>query len=57
MKYTVLALGGDGIGPEILKAGIDVANAIIEKTDLELDISYDLIGGICWDKHQTFCQP
>ena len=57
MKYTVLALGGDGIGPEILKAGIDVANAIIEKTDLELDISYDLIGGICWDKHETFCQP
>ncbi|MDG2354400.1 MAG: 3-isopropylmalate dehydrogenase [Paracoccaceae bacterium] len=56
MKYTVLALGGDGIGPEILKAGIDVANAIVEKTDLELDISYDLIGGICWDKHQTFCQ-
>ncbi len=56
MKYTVLALAGDGIGPEILRAGIDVANAIAKKADLELDIIYDLIGGVCWDKHQTFCR-
>ena len=56
MKYTVLALAGDGIGPEILRAGIDVVNAVVDKTHLELDINYDVIGGICWDKHETFCQ-
>ena len=56
MKCTILALAGDGIGPEILGAGIDVANAVAAKSDLELDIKYDLIGGACWDKHKTFCQ-
>ena len=38
MKCTILALAGDGIGPEILGAGIDVANAVAAKSDLELDI-------------------
>ena len=56
MKCKILALAGDGIGPEVLRAGIDVANAVVTKSDLELDINYDLIGGACWDKHQTFCR-
>ena len=56
MKCTILALAGDGIGPEILNAGIDVATAAIAKSDIELDFKYDLIGGACWERHHTFCQ-
>ena len=57
MTCEVLALPGDGIGPEVLDAGIDIAKAASAKFNLDLKIKYDLIGGACWDKHQTFCQP
>ena len=57
MTCEVLALPGDGIGPEVLDAGIDIAKAASAKFNLDLKIKYDLLGGACWDKHQTFCQP
>ena len=56
MTCEVLALPGDGIGPEVLDAGIDIAKAASAKFNLDLKIKYDLLGGACWDKHQTFCQ-
>lgn len=50
----ILALAGDGIGPEVVSAGLKVLEAAVEGACLELDVTEDLIGGICWDTHGTF---
>ena len=55
MQYQILALGGDGIGPEVLDSGIQIIKHISEIKNINIKIEYDLIGGICWDKHKTFC--
>ena len=38
MTCEVLALPGDGIGPEVLDAGIDIAKAASAKFNLDLKI-------------------
>ncbi|MEM8651993.1 MAG: 3-isopropylmalate dehydrogenase [Pseudomonadota bacterium] len=54
-QYSVLALGGDGIGPEILERGLLVANRLAETADITLNIEQDLLHGASWDVHGTFC--
>ena len=56
MNYKLLALGGDGIGPEVLESGLSILEAISKKNNLNFEISFDLIGGACWDKYGTFCR-
>ena len=56
MNYKLLALGGDGIGPEVLESGLSILEAISKKNNLNFEISFDLIGGACWDKYGTFCK-
>ncbi len=56
MHHRILALGGDGIGPEVLAAGLTVANAAACSGGIELDIQHDLLHGACWDAHRTFCR-
>ena len=46
-KITVLA--GDGIGPEIMKAGLSVLNVFKEKQLFNYDIQEELIGGSAID--------
>lgn len=53
-QVSILALGGDGIGPEVLNAGLRVLDAIAPDLDLTLDINEDLLGGAAWDAHGTF---
>ena len=55
MQYQILALGGDGIGPEVLDSGIQIIEYISKIKKINIKIENDLIGGICWDKHKTFC--
>jgi 3-isopropylmalate dehydrogenase len=55
MRKTVLALGGDGIGPEILEQGLRVAARLAELAGLELDVHHDLLHGASWEVHGTFC--
>ena len=54
--FEVLALGGDGIGPEVLASGIEVLNAAAKLAGIEVDIKHDLLHGACWDVHGTFCR-
>ncbi len=55
MSKRILALGGDGIGPEVLKAGIAVSKLIDQIYNFNLEFEMDDIGGKSWDKHGTFC--
>ncbi|MBO9449928.1 3-isopropylmalate dehydrogenase [Tropicibacter sp. R16_0] len=55
MKKRILALGGDGIGPEILESGLRVATHLAQRAGIELHITHDLLHGASWDVHNTFC--
>ena len=54
--FRILALGGDGIGPEVLAAGLRVAHAAAEKSRFELTVEEDLLHGAAWDAYGTFCR-
>lgn len=51
----ILALGGDGIGPEILDQGLRVLRRIAGTIGLAIDIDHDVLHGASWDLHGTFC--
>jgi len=55
MKFKIIALGGDGIGPEIMQQGLRVLQFVGAKVSLEFDVEYDLLHGASWDVHKTFC--
>ncbi|RMD45489.1 MAG: 3-isopropylmalate dehydrogenase [Aquificota bacterium] len=48
-KFRILALPGDGIGPEIMESAIEVLKAIEKKYDVEFEIKEGLIGGAAID--------
>jgi 3-isopropylmalate dehydrogenase len=52
----VLALGGDGIGPEVVDAGLKLLDAALAGTGLRLAVDEDLLGGASWEAHGTFCR-
>lgn len=52
---TILALGGDGIGPEVVECGVQVLRHVARKAGLHLTIEHDLLGGASWDQRGTFC--
>ena len=56
MDHKILALGGDGIGPEVLDFGLHLIYKIQDIFGLNIKIEHDLIGGACWDKFQVFCK-
>ncbi len=56
MQHDILALGGDGIGPEVLAAGLAVAERAAATVGIKLTIRQDLLHGACWDVHGTFCR-
>ena len=51
----ILALGGDGIGPEILEHGLRLANKIAQFVKIDIKWEYGLLHGASYDKHGTFC--
>ncbi len=55
-EFTLLALGGDGIGPEVLNAGLAVADAACAGSDIRLSIKEDLLHGAAWEAYGTFCR-
>ena len=48
---TILALGGDGIGPEVMAEARKVLDAAAKKFGLSLSIEEDLVGGAAFDAH------
>ncbi|MTI00890.1 3-isopropylmalate dehydrogenase [Roseibium sp. RKSG952] len=55
MEKRILALGGDGIGPEILGYGLRTAEALARQAGIKLIIEQDLLHGASWDALGTFC--
>ena len=51
LKFLVLE--GDGIGPEIVKASINVLQAALKKFDMSVDLIYEDIGFVSLKKHKT----
>lgn len=47
-KYTIAVLEGDGIGPEIMAAAIDVLRLIGEQAGVEFDLRYAPFGGCAY---------
>ena len=45
MTKKIVALAGDGIGPEIMEAGLEVLASIAKKTDFDFEIVRQPFGG------------
>ncbi len=52
----LLSLEGDGVGPEVVDAGLKVLDYICRLEGINLTVDDDLIGGAAWDVHGTFCR-
>ena len=57
MPIRILALDGDGIGPEIMEATLEVVYLLNQELDLNLQISKDLIGLQSFDKNGITITP
>ncbi len=57
MEKTILALGGDGIGPEIVGYGLQVAEVLAQRYGIALCVRHGLLHGASWEVHGTFCTP
>ena len=55
-RFTVLALGGDGIGPEVVNAGLEVLQAAADTAGLRIEVEEDLLHGAAWERYGTFCR-
>jgi 3-isopropylmalate dehydrogenase len=49
----IAVLAGDGIGPEVMQAAVNVLDAVQQKFDFELEYQFADIGGIAIEKHGT----
>jgi len=47
--YRIAALPGDGIGPEVTAAAVDVLHAVAEAADFRLDVEEHPVGGAALD--------
>jgi 3-isopropylmalate dehydrogenase len=57
MSIKLLALGGDGIGPEVVNASLKVLDIVGNSLGLNIDLSEDLLHGAAWEKYGQFCRP
>jgi len=57
MKATIVLLGGDGIGPEVVAQGRRVLERVAPRFDLELAFEEKLIGGAAIDATGTALPP
>jgi 3-isopropylmalate dehydrogenase len=57
MTLKVLALGGDGIGPEVVDAALKLLEVAAKSIGLEIDLAEDLLHGAAWEKYGTFIRP
>lgn len=53
-KYRIAVVPGDGIGPEIVPAGVKVLNAVTEKFDFEVEYEEFPYGAGYYKKTRTF---
>ena len=52
--YKILALGGDGIGPEVVEAALRALEVAAAAENLKVEVEEDLRAA--WDAYGTFCR-
>lgn len=52
MEKKITVLPGDGIGPEVVTAAVEVLGAIAQKYDHQFHFAYGAIGGVAIDQYQ-----
>jgi 3-isopropylmalate dehydrogenase len=57
MTLKNLALGGDGIGPEVVDSALQVLEVAAADAGHALDISEDLLHGAAWEKYGVIIRP
>jgi 3-isopropylmalate dehydrogenase len=57
MKFSILVLAGDGIGPEVVAEGTRVLRAVGAKYGHQFDLREALLGGIAIDRTGTALPP
>lgn len=57
MTLKILALGGDGIGPEVVDAALRVLDVAARSISLKFDLSEDLLHGAAWQKYGCLIRP
>ena len=57
MALKILALAGDGIGPEVVDAALQVLDVVAVSARITIDLSEDLLHGAAWDAWGTFIRP
>lgn len=55
-KFHLLAMAGDGIGPEVLASGLAVFEAVAGSAGIAYQVEHDLLHGAAWDAWGTFCR-
>jgi len=53
VKYTITVLPGDGIGPEVMEAGVAILRHMAQRCDIALDLSTQLVGGASIDANDA----
>jgi 3-isopropylmalate dehydrogenase len=53
VKANIVVLGGDGIGPEVVREGVRVLEAVAKRYGHEFEFAEHLIGGIAIDTAQS----
>ena len=57
MAIKILAMGGDGIGPEVLEAAMKVLEVAATSIHLSVDLTEDLLHGAAYEKYGCFIHP
>ena len=55
-EFKILALGGDGIGPEVLDCALRVADVAASSGGIKLSVATDVLHGAAYDRYETFCR-
>ena len=55
-SFKVLALGGDGIGPEVAAAGLQLLEVVAADAGVSIEVEEDILHGAAYDRYGTFCR-
>jgi len=53
MATNIALLPGDGIGPEVMSAAVEVMKHVAERFNMEIETTEGLMGGCSYEEHGT----
>ncbi len=57
MRFDITVLPGDGVGPEVITAGVAVLKVVAKRSGHEFNLHYDLVGGTAIDEFGVALAP